>query len=138
MLELSTPPLAVGDVPVWSLLVVAAIGVAGSALAGWLPLWGERLKRKDGMRTYKRETYRNLLDHAYWLERGEKHDAKPRQEREELYVADWHRVRLLGGDDVTKELQGLKTPGSLTDEIAQRLIPILERDLGGKGFTEPS
>ena len=137
MLDLATPPLAVGDVPGFYLLIVAGIGMLGSLLAGWLPLRGERLKRKDGLYTYKRETYQNFLEHAYWLNR-EADDPMPRPQREEKYVADWHRIALLGGPEVTDALQDWQTPGSLTDEMAQRLTLIFKRDLGGKGFSGPS
>jgi hypothetical protein len=85
-----------GDVPWWALVVISAVTALGVVVGAVVAPIGEKITRRDKLKTYKRNIYRNFLDHAYWY-RSEKLSDEKQQERAEKYLADWHRIRLIAG-----------------------------------------
>lgn len=86
------PILLAAEVPVWSLVITAALGVLATLGAALVGPWGEGITRKDELRSYKRNIYRNFLDHGYWFVHGDAADEKEHHRRAVHYVADWHRM----------------------------------------------
>lgn len=116
-------------------LAGAVVGAVGTVLVAGITPIGEWISRKDSLKSYRRNVYRNFLDHAYWHREGSLDDDN-RQERAEKYVADWHRIQLIGGSDVRAATKGLRSPGSLTPEKESNLITVFQRELKVGGLTE--
>ena len=94
----------------------------------------DRMKRRDDLKTYKRNIYRNFLDHAYWYGRL---DGEEKQKRAEKYVADWHRIRLITNDNTIIDLiRDLRNPANFTDDHAIRLLDAFAAELGTGGLDE--
>lgn len=110
---------------------LTAIGVIlGAAIA---PL-GDFLTRKDQLKGYKRNIYRNFLDHGYWYLHGELSDEE-RRKRAALYIADWHRIRLIAEDeDVLRLTKEIREPESFTDERARALLAAFATEIGVGGI----
>ncbi len=116
-------------------LVGAVVGaVATIVVAGLTPV-GEWIKRKDSLKSYRRNVYRNFLDHAYWL-RDKSLSKDKRQERAEKYVADWHRIQLIGGTEVQAKAKALRDPGSLKPKMEDDLIKAFKRELRVGGLND--
>jgi hypothetical protein len=117
-----------------AVLLVAGIGAAGVIVGAALTPLSEWFTRKDKLKTYKREIFRNFLDHAYWC-RSTDLTEKDRKERAELYVADFHRIRLIAGPGVQAVVtDDLRQPGSLTVEREKALIDAFKAELGIGGL----
>jgi hypothetical protein len=127
-------PLAAATDEGISVLLVAAIGAAGVIVGAALTPISEWISRKDKMKGYKRNVYRNFLDHAYWYANEDISDKK-RQERAEKYVADYHRILMIAGPTVQAVItEDLKEPGSLTPEIEKRVLAAFKAELGKGGL----
>lgn len=116
-------------------LAGAAIGVIGTTLAAGLTPIGEWIKRKDGLKSYRRNVYRNFLDHAYWY-RDKGISDEDRYDRAKKYVADWHRIQLIGGREIQAKTKLLRKPGSLTPDEEEELIEAFKRELRVGGLSE--
>lgn len=116
-------------------LVGTVVGVAGTIVVAGLTPLGEWIKRKDSLKSYRRNVYRNFLDHAYWYRDGSIDESK-RRERAEKYVADWHRIQLIAGPEVQAKTRSLRDPGSLMPEAEDALIDAFKRELHVGGLAE--
>jgi hypothetical protein len=116
-----------------SVWLAAGIGAAGVIVGAAVTPFGEWLKRKDELKGYKRNIYRNYLDHAYWY-RSEALPEQERQKRAERYVADYHRIQLIGGPAVRAATQDLQEPGSLTVDREKDVIAAFKEELGVGGI----
>jgi hypothetical protein len=116
-------------------LIGAVIGAATTIIVAGVTPIGEWINRKDSLKSYRRNVYRNFLDHAYWY-RDESLDDDKRQERAEKYVADWHRIQLIGGPEVQAATKGLQAPGCLSPDKEPYLISVFQRELKIGGLTE--
>jgi hypothetical protein len=119
----------------WLLVFTTGITALGVVGAAGVTAWNEVRKGKDNLKTYKRNIYRNFLDHAYWY-RDETLSDEDRAERARLYVADWHRIWLIAPETVRSTVDGLREPGSLTDENEKPVIAAFTEDLGLRGLGE--
>lgn len=123
-----------GGVSAWALVATAVLAPLGVVLGAAITPLGEALTRKDKLKSYMRNIYRNFLDHGYWYRRlpdGEKKD-----KRAVDYVADWHRIRLITDDSgVLKAIEGLREPGSLTEANETAVMDAFSNEIGSKGLS---
>jgi hypothetical protein len=132
-------PLA-SEVPTWAFVLTAVfapvIGLAGGLAAALVGPWGEGLTRRDQLKSYKRNVYRNFLDHGYWYQRPDR-DTKAQKERGVLYVADWHRIQLITEDaEVARVIKTIGEPEDFNDEIAKQVLEAFKKELGSGGLDE--
>lgn len=116
-----------------SVLLVAGIGAAGVIVGAALTPISEWISRKDKLKSYKRNVYRNFLDHAYWY-RSEGVAEKKRQQRAEKYVADYHRIQMIAGPRVQQATRDLREPGSLTPEREAEVLDAFKSEVGVGGL----
>lgn len=102
------------------------VGAALTPVSEWI-------SRKDKLKSYKRNVYRNFLDHAYWY-RSKEISGKKRQERAEKYVADYHRIQMIAGPQVQQATRGLREPGSLTPEREAEVLAAFKSEVGAGGL----
>src|ERR1700753_629379 len=88
---------AASDGTSWPLILTTGLTAFGAFLGAALSPFGDFLARKDKLKSYKRNIYRNFLDHGYWCLHGGLEGGALRK-REEKYIADWHRIRLITDD----------------------------------------
>ncbi len=113
---------------------ITALGVIGAAVVAFFDRRGAfKRERDDALLTYKRNIYRNFLDHAYWY-RSEALSPQERQKRAEKYVADWHRIQLIAGPKVRNVTATWMEQGSLAPQDDEVLIAAFKEDLGLGGI----
>jgi hypothetical protein len=115
-------------VPAWLLAATAGISAVGVIAAAALSPFAQRLSRRDSMRTYKRELYRNFLDHGFWL-RALSNGEDDWKGRARSYTADFYRIQLLAGDELLEVIRKYREPGSLDVAAEERLLGEMKRDL---------
>lgn len=121
------------QVPAWLVLAAAALAPVGVILGAVITPVSERLTRKDKVKSYKRNIYRNFLDHGYWYRHLD--DGAEKDKRAVLYVADWHRIRLISDDDdVLSAVEGMREPGSLTEQKEVAVLQAFIKGIGRKGL----
>ncbi len=129
-------PIADNQVSVGFFLAAAALAPIGVVVGAAVAPLSERIARQDSLKSYKRNVYRNFLDHAYWYRRLP--DGDERQKRAVKYVADWHRIQLITEDaEVLAVVNGLQQEGSLTEEMEPKVLRTFKNEVGTKGLTEP-
>lgn len=129
-------PIADNQVSVGFFLAAAALAPIGVVVGAAVVPLSERIARRDSLKSYKRNVYRNFLDHAYWYRRLP--DGDERQKRAVKYVADWHRIQLITEDaEVLAAVDGLQQEGSLTEEMEPKVLRAFKNEVGTKGLTEP-
>lgn len=135
---MADPLLAVANegaqVPAWMLFATAALAPIGVVLGAAITPLSERLTRRDALKSYKRNIYRNYLDHAYWYRRLP--DGEERTKRDVKYVADWHRIQLITDDrGVLDAIEDLKDAGSLTEAKEPAVLAAFKSEIGSKGLS---
>jgi hypothetical protein len=129
-------PIADNQVSVGFFLAAAALAPIGVVVGAAVVPISERISRRDSLKSYKRNVYRNFLDHAYWYRSLP--DGDERQKRAVKYVADWHRIQLITEDaEVLAVVDGLQQEGSLTAEMEPKVLRAFKNEVGTKGLTEP-
>jgi hypothetical protein len=129
-------PIADNQVSVGFFLIAAALAPIGVVVGAAVVPLSERIARRDSLKSYKRNVYRNFLDHAYWYRRLP--DGDERQKRAVKYVADWHRIQLITEDaEVLAAVEGLQQEGSLTEKMEPEVLRAFKNEVGTKGLTEP-
>ena len=129
-------PVADNQVSVEFFLIAAALAPIGVVVGAAVVPISERIARRDSLKSYKRNVYRNFLDHAYWHRRLP--DGDERQKRAVKYVADWHRIQLITEDaEVLAAVDGLQEEGSLTEKMEPQVLQAFKNEVGTKGLTEP-
>lgn len=118
--------------PVWVTVLVGVISAVGGLVAALVGPLRDLITRRDKLKTYKRNVYRNFLDHAYWLRLLDK-DADPDawQERAEKYLADYRRIMFLSDNpELTERVKRFKQPGSLPEAEEDALEQPMNVDIG--------
>jgi hypothetical protein len=129
--------IPVADVPTWTLVFTPILGLLGGLAVALVAPWAESITRKDQLKGYKRNIYRNFLDHGYWYLHPEEDD-KEKKWRAVRYVADWHRIQLITNDaDVEALIKDIREPETFSDEIAETLLPAFKKEIGTGGLKEP-
>lgn len=123
------------QVPAWILVATAALAPLGVVLGAAITPLSERFARRDELKSYKRNVYRNFLDHAYWYRRLP--EGEERTKRAIKYVADWHRIQLITDDGAVLEaVAGLKEAGSLTESLEPDVLAAFKSEIGSKGLND--
>ena len=121
-------------IPAWALVATAAVTAVGTAAGAFTAPLVDRTKRRDDLKKYKRNIYRNFLDHAYWYGRL---DGEKKQKRAEWYVADWHRIRLITSDaTILGLIKDVRDPANFTDALAINLLDAFAAELGTEMIDE--
>jgi hypothetical protein len=133
---MSGPDVMVASVGGTSLALVVTTGLTavGAIVGAAISPFGDFLARKEKLKSYKRNIYRNFLDHGYWCLHGELKGERLRK-REEKYIADWHRIQLITEDPEVKRLTGdIRTPEKFSDERAEELLEAFSVEIGSGGI----
>jgi hypothetical protein len=116
------------------LIVTTGLTALGVILGAAIKPLGDFLTRKDQLKGYKRNIYRNFLDHGYWFLHGNL-SPEDRQKRAESYLADWHRIRLIAEDgEVLRLTNDIREPEKFTDQRADDLLNAFSHELGSGGI----
>jgi hypothetical protein len=128
-------PIAAETSTSWIVVASAGFTALGVILGAAITPFGEMLTRKDQLKGYKRNIYRNFLDHGYWYLHGSNLSPKQRQKRAELYIADWHRIRLIAkNDEVLRLTANIREPSKFTDLRAEELLDAFAREIRSGGI----
>src|SRR5689334_12762076 len=123
-------PIAADSDTSWLLVFTTGLTALGVIIGAAITPLGDLLTRKDQLKGYKRNIYRNFLDHGYWYLNG-KLDDEERLNRAKKYVADWHRIRLIAENpEVLRLTANIREPESFTDDRAKELLEAFTREIG--------
>jgi hypothetical protein len=128
-------PLA--DVPTWTLVFTPILGLIGGLAVALVAPWADNITRRDQLKGYKRNIYRNFLDHGYWYHHPEE-DEKGKNWRAVSYVADWHRIQLITDDaQVQALIADIREPEKFCDKVAGQLLEAFKKEIGTGGLKGP-
>lgn len=118
----------------WILVVTTGLTALGVILGAAITPLGDFLTRKDQLKGYKRNIYRNFLDHGYWCLHGG-FEGETLRAREEQYIADWHRIRLITDDrEVLRLIVDIRKPRNFSNERAEELLAAFSDEIGSGGI----
>ena len=64
-MEFSILAASEGGAPWWLVVLTATLGLIGGLAGSAIPEVGARFVRRDKLKSYRRNIYRNFLDHGY-------------------------------------------------------------------------